>query len=257
MPDWLHITAGNLTVRLAETEDDILQAQHLRYQTFFEEMGGVPSPEVAQQKRDFDNFDPHCDHLLVLDNDRTVVGTYRLLRQQPMQSIGRFYTESEFDITLLKEYNGNILELGRSCVAPDYRNRAVMQMLWRGIAMYCMHHNVSLMFGCGSLPEANPALHHDTLAYLYQYHLAPPSLRARALDARCIPMDHPLSPDVNIRRLFASLPPLIKGYLRAGGHVGDGAVLDHDCNTTDVCIVIATSQITEKYTQRYFKSPEK
>jgi putative hemolysin len=250
------LRAGNLEVRLAESHDEIDAAQALRYQVFYQEMAARPSPETAKSRRDVDDFDRYCDHLLVIDHSRgnaadAVVGTYRLLRREPAARAGRFYSASEYDISKLIAVPGEILELGRSCVDVGYRNRPTMQLLWRGISAYVFHHQVEVMFGCASLPGIDVQAHADTLAYLYYYHLAPPALRPRALDSLFVDMKLKPQTALDPRASLASLPPLVKGYLRLGGFVGDGAVIDDQFNTVDVCIVVKTELVTEKYMRHY------
>ena len=262
----LDIVSGPLQVRLAATAADIDAAQALRYRIFYDTMGAQPSPAMGRARRDFDGYDQVCDHLLVLDHSRgsgaeAVVGTYRLIRRDAAQRFGSFYSEAEYDIAPLIAYPGEILELGRSCVDPDYRNRPVMQLLWSGIAAYVFRYDIALMFGCASLPGTDPDALAAPLSYLYFHHLAPPALRPRALPERYIDMRRldPAALDP-VRMLgalpplingFGSLPPLIKGYLRVGGFVGDGAVIDRQFNTTDVCIVVKTDLVTEKYLRHY------
>ena len=250
------IRAGTLEVRLADTAAEIDAAQALRYRVFFEEMTAQPDAAAAASRRDRDDFDAYCDHLLVIDHKRGpgaegVVGTYRLLRRSAALRGGGFYTSTEFDITPLIAYPGEILELGRSCVDAAYRNRPTMQLLWRGIATYVFQHDITLMFGCASLPGIDPDALTAPLSYLYYHHLAPPALRARALPERFVDMRRLESGAVDPHRTLAALPPLIKGYLRLGGFVGDGAVIDEQFNTTDVCIVVKTDLVTEKYTRHY------
>lgn len=249
------INAGSLSVKLAGSVQEIRKAQALRYQVFVEEIGAHPSAAMQAQKRDFDAFDAACDHLLVMEHAAPegprVVGTYRLLRREPMQRVGHFYTESEFDIGPIVRSGGNILELGRSCVHPDYRNRAVMQLLWRGIAAYVERYRVALMFGCGSLYGADPQQHRLALSYLWHYHLAPPEFRMRALPERYVEMNLLPKDAIDAREAFSLLPALIKGYLRLGGYIGDGAVIDSEYNTTDVGIIVRTEQVTARYAQRY------
>jgi putative hemolysin len=180
-----------------------------------------------------------------------VVGTYRLIREEAAARAGRFYSSSEYDIAPLMAFPGRKLELGRSCVAPAYRGRAVMQLLWRGIAAYIFTHHVDVMFGCASLPGTDPDAVAAELTYLYNAHLAPPALRPRALPHRMVEMRR-LAPDaIDPRRVAAQLPPLIKGYLRLGGYIGDGAVIDHEFNTIDVAIVVKSDLITDKYYRHY------
>jgi L-ornithine Nalpha-acyltransferase len=250
------VEAGPLAVRLAEGPADIDAAQALRYRVFYEEMAAKPSPEAARLRRDADEFDAICDHLLVIDRRREsdgggVVGTYRVLRRGPAEAFGRFYSAAEYDISALVAYRGEILELGRSCVDADYRNGLTMQLLWRFIAAYVYHYDIEIMFGCASLPGTDPNALALPLAYLHHFHLAPPALRPRALPERYVSMDLMPAEAVDRKAALAKLPPLIKGYLRLGGFVGDGAVIDEQFNTTDVSIVVKTDLVTEKYVRHY------
>ena len=250
------IRSGNLGVRLANSAAEVEAGQRLRYQVFFDEMGARPDAPTRASGIDSDAFDAVADHLLVLDHDRgegaaAVVGTYRLIRSEAAAKIGRFYSADEYDLTTLLAYNGEILELGRSCVALDYRSRGTLQLLWQGIAAYIFHHRIGVMFGCASLPgtdlDANAAL----LTYLHQHHLAPPELRPRALAERYVAMERLPAGSYDAKAALLALPPLIKGYLRLGGFVGDGAVLDEPFNTTDVCIVVKSDLVTKKYFDHY------
>ncbi len=250
------VVAGDFEVRLAETAAEIDAAQALRYRVFYDEMKARPTPEMARLRRDFDGFDPACDHLLVLDRRRGegaqgIVGTYRLIRRSAAAKIGRFYSAAEYDIAPLINYPGEILELGRSCIERDARNTATMQMLWRGIALYAFHYNIQVMFGCASFPGTDPSQHALPFGYLHHHHLAPPEIRVRALDSRYVKMDTLAPGSYDERKAMARVPPLIKGYLRLGGFVGDGAVIDSQFNTTDVFIIVKTELVTEKYIRHY------
>lgn len=247
------VWSGSLQVRLAETIADIDAAQELRYRVFYREMGARPTPEMARIGRDFDGFDAHCDHLLVLDHARggAVVGTYRLILRGVAARHGGFYTAGEYDISPIEACPGKILELGRSCVDASARNRPTMQLLWRGISAYVFANNVALMFGCASLPGTDADALALPLSYLHHHHLAPPPLRARALPHRYVEMERLARGTYDVARALAELPPLIKGYLRLGGFVGEGAVIDHQFNTTDVCILVQTDLVTEKYYRHY------
>ncbi|MDP9127855.1 MAG: GNAT family N-acetyltransferase, partial [Pseudomonadota bacterium] len=242
------------------------------YHVFYEEMGATPTPEMVARRRDFDAFDEHCDHLLVIDHMRQgknkVIGTYRLIRRVAAEKSGGFYSALEYDITPLLEYPGEILELGRSCIDAEYRTGPVMQILWRGLTAYVFKHDIRLMFGCASLPGTDPAALALPLSYLHHHHLAPPGLRPKALPERYV--DMALMPreafDPNVafdnmkmdpRSGSNSLPPLIKGYIRVGGFVGEGAVVDHQFNTTDICIIVKTDLITRRYIKHYERSNKK
>lgn len=247
--------ASDLEVRLARTPEEISAAQRLRYRVFYDEMGARPTEPMLASGRDFDDFDAVCDHLLVVapatgGKEPEVVGTYRLQRREN-PAFRRFYTADEYDIAKIAAMPGNVLELGRSCVASAYRTKAVMQLLWRGIAEYVFSYQIDLMFGCASLPGTDPAALAMPLSYLYQNHLAPESIRPRALPERYTEMNLLPRDALVAREALAELPPLIKGYLRLGGFVGDGAVIDRQFNTTDVCVIVQTNLVTDKYFRHY------
>lgn len=245
-----------LEVRLAAGEDEILAAQALRYRVFYEEMGARPTDAMAGTKVDVDDFDSICDHLLVIDPAKGrgavgVVGTYRLIRRQMGEGFGRFYTASEYDIGKILDKGGNFMELGRSCVDVQYRNRSTMNLMWGGIAHYVADHGIDLMFGCASLPGTDPEALATQLSYLYHYHLAPAEILPRALPELYVSMDRRPKDEIDPRRAVRELPPLVKGYLHLGGFVGDGAVIDQQFNTTDVCVMVKTTLVTEKYAKHY------
>lgn len=250
------LRAGPLGVRLAVNAAEVEAAQALRYRIFYGEMGARPDAAMRAAGRDFDAFDEVSDHLLVIDHGigpgaEGIVGTYRLIRREAAARAGRFYSSDEYDISVLVALPGELLELGRSCIDAAYRTRAAMQLMWRGIAAYVFHHRIDLMFGCASLPGTDPDAVGEALTWLYDRHLAPPELRPRALPARYVDMRRVDPASLDDRRVLASLPPLIKGYLRLGGFVGDGAVVDAQFNTTDVCIVVKTDLVTDKYYRHY------
>ena len=261
--DWLAATpyihrSGQLDVRLATSEEEIAAAQALRYQIFYDEMGAAPARHMLASKRDIDDYDAVCDHLLVIDHGQDgrphVVGTYRLLRQVVAQMNRGFYSAGEYDLSPLIETSktsGQLLELGRSCVAPDYRNNTTITLLWRGIASYLQTHNIGHMFGCASLHGSDPAVHAVELSYLYHQHLAPPMLRARALPEHYVPMDVLGADRFDARAASKALPPLVKGYLRVGAKIGDGAFCDTQFNTTDVFVVMPVERITARYAGRF------
>ncbi|MFN8758929.1 MAG: GNAT family N-acetyltransferase [Tagaea sp.] len=262
------IRSGDLEVRLAATPAEVEAAQRLRYRVFVDELGAKPDAEALRTGRDADKFDGYCDHLLVLDHAKgdgtaAIVGTYRLLRRSVAVAHDGFYTATEFDIAPLESVPGEILELGRSCVDAEHRNRPTMQLLWKGIAAYVFRHDIKLMFGCASLPGTDPQVHAAALAYLHHNHLAPEAVRARALPERHVAMDllpaaaaahEAAAAAFDARSAIAALPPLIKGYLRLGGFVGEGAVIDREFNTIDVCIIVVTDALSAKYLNHYSRT---
>ncbi len=243
-------------VKLAESDEEVEAAQRLRYKVFYEEYKAQPNEEMARERRDMDPFDAVADHLVVVDKsiadplDR-IVGTYRLLRHEVANAHGSFYTSDEYDLEPLINSGSYLLELGRSCVLADYRTRPVMQLLWEGIIEYMLTHDIGTMFGCASLHGTNVEELSKKLAYLHHYHLAPEDMRPRALEERYVDMNlHPVE-DLDAREIFKSLPPLIKGYLRVGCTIGEGAVVDHQFNTTDVCIVLPMKKFAPRYRKHY------
>jgi putative hemolysin len=248
----------NFEVRLAENDNEVEAAQLLRYKIFYEEMGARPSARVQHTRRDEDSFDYCCDHLLVIDRSRSaglpfVVGTYRLMRKGAALSNGGFYSSQEYDLTSLIALPEDIVELGRSCVHKDYRRGAVMPLLWRGIADYIRARKIKFLFGCASFPgTTDPGQLMAELSYLYHYHLAPATFRPRAVGERYVAMNGVDKSGIDAGTIVNRLPPLVKGYMRLGAFVGDGAVIDYDFNTVDVCVVLKTNRLAAKY-QRHYK----
>lgn len=245
-----------ITIRLAETQAEIQAAQELRYKVFYEEFGAKADPETLRLKRDADPYDVVADHLIVVDNTASgpqpkIVGTYRVIQNEGAEKVGGFYTSNEYDITPLHNCGLNMLELGRSCVLSEYRTRSVLQLLWQGIATYVIRNKIDLLFGCASFHGNDVETVSRQLAYLHHYHLAPPALRPVAREERYVEMNlHPKDP-LNPREIINTLPPLIKGYLRTGCMVGEGAVIDEQFNTIDVCIVLKTDMLAHQYRKHY------
>jgi putative hemolysin len=249
---------GSLEVRLAQTAAEVRQAQKLRYRVFYQEGSALPDPGRLFARRDIDAFDAICDHLLVLDHAESnrksgrqpvVVGTYRLLRQQLAEDYGGFYTSGEFDITPLIERHRSMqfLELGRSCVLPPYRNKRTVELLWYGIWTYVMQNRLDVMFGCASLDDTDPKRLALPLSFLHHYARAPEPWQAQALPSRYVEMNRMSKESIDPKAALRALPPLVKGYLRLGCYIGDGAVVDHQFGTTDVLIVLPVSEISKRY----------
>ena len=244
----------NGTVRLARDEDEVKAAQELRYHVFYKEYGALPTDEMRKLERDFDQYDPHAKHLVVtdvVDGDETIVGTYRLMAQDGADKVGQFYSSDEYDLSPLVNSKLKLLELGRSCVMPQYRARPVIQLLWQGIAEYITDNDIDVMFGCASLHSTDIDALAPALSYMHHFHRAPEDICPRAVKGRYINMNLMEKDDLNVKAVFSDLPPLIKGYLRVGAAIGDGAVIDHQFNTTDVCIVAQTNLVTDRYRKHY------
>ena len=252
---------GSLEVRLASTPADIRRAQRLRFQVFYNEMSARPDAATRLARRDVDAFDWVCDHLLVLDHavlrgptrKPTVVGTYRLLRQDIAEKNSGFYSAGEFDIgALLSRHNGNrFVELGRSCVLAPYRNKRTVELLWHGIWTYVLRHKLDAMVGCASLEGTDPNKLALQLSFLQHHARAPEAWRVRALPERYVEMNRMQKSAIDPKAALHALPPLIKGYLRIGATFGDGAVIDKQFGTTDVFVVLPVSTISARYVAHF------
>jgi putative hemolysin len=240
----------HLSLRLAETDADRRGAERLRYEVFVEELGGDGALVDHEARLERDRFDPFFDHLILVDDRRDaashdhVVGVYRLMTSEGAERAGQFYSEDEYDLAPLRASGRRLLELGRSCVHPDYRGGGAMFLLWSGLADYVLECDIEVLFGVASFHGTDVDALAMPLSYLHHAHLAPPELRVRSRAFQR--MD--LVPIGAVDRLAAlqAIPPLIKAYLRLGGVVGEGAFIDRPFNTTDVCLIMDTARMNAK-----------
>lgn len=254
---------GPLEVRLARTRQEVRRAQAIRYKVFYEEMSAIADPRTLATRRDADAFDDICDHLLVIDHEPEsrrfqrrkpkVVGTYRLLRREVADLHGGFYSASEFDLSPLTDQRPKlrILELGRSCVLEPYRSKRTLELLWSGIWAYTVQHGCEMMVGCASFEGTDADRFAMPLSFLHHHCLAPAGMRPAALPGRRVEMDRMPADAIDTRSALHALPPLIKGYLRLGARIGDGAVLDRQFGTIDVLIVLPVNEINTRYINYY------
>jgi len=251
---------GNLEVRLATRRSEVRRAQRLRFQVFYEEMSAISSGLGMLSRRDVDEYDAVCDHLLVIDHAATeakpfrkprpkVVGTYRLLRQDVAERHFGFYSAGEYEIgpVLAANPGKRFLELGRSCVLKPYRTKRTVELLWAGIYAYVLHHRIDALIGCASLEGTDPDRLALPLSFLHHHARAAESWRARALPERFVAMDRLAPEAIDPKAALQALPPLLKGYLRVGATFGDGAVVDHQFGTTDVFVVLPVEAIAARY----------
>lgn len=256
--------AGSLELKFAVTKQEIRAVQKMRYRVFFEQGGAVAEPIARAMRRDTCPFDRICDHVIVVDHDGVssgrrkprVAGAYRVLRQDAVTNPGAFYAAGEFDVArLVARHPGKrFLELGRSCVLPEYRARRVLEMLWRGLWIYVRHHRVDVMFGCASLPGADPRIHAQALAFLRTHARANEEWSAPALGGAIASnptsMAQPHEGGTE-RRALAGLPPLIKGYLRLGARFGDDVFVDRAFGTTDILAIVPVANIDARYIEHF------
>ena len=248
---------AHFTTRLALTERDQRAAERLRYEVFVEELGG-DGPLVDHTGRfERDRFDPFFRHLILVDTRRDaealdhVVGVYRLLDADGAAAIGQYYSEDEYDLSVLKNSGRRLLELGRSCLHPDYRGGMAMYHIWNALAGIVADEAIDILFGVASFHGTDIDQHAAALSLLYHHHLAPEEVRVRARAEHFQSMD--LMPETKIDRVAAmrSVPALIKAYLRLGGVIGDGAFVDRPFNTTDVCLILDTARMNMTAAARY------
>lgn len=233
-----------LHVGLAQCESEIREAQKLRYRIFAEELGArLPTrlPGI-----DIDLYDPYCEHLIVRDEaNGRIVGTYRILSPQSAKRTGGYYSENEFDLTRLQLLREGMVEIGRSCIDPDYRSGGTIALLWSGLAHYMTQGGYRTLIGCASIGMADGG---HIAANLYRRlgeHMAPPEYRV-------FPR-HPLPVEQLFNGQQAELPPLIKGYLRAGAYVGGEPAWDPDFNTADLLIMLPMARVDERYARHFIE----
>ena len=256
--------SGSLEVRLARSPKDIKRAQKLRYRVFYKEMKAIPDFASRLKRRDIDPFDAICDHLLVIDTAAPakkknalpslpykprVVGTYRLLRQDVAQQHGGFYSSQEFDLQPLFARHAGLrfLELGRSCVEQDYRDKRTVELLWHGIWAYVRQHKIDAMFGCASFAGTDPDALALPLSFLHHHAQAKPEWRAQAQKSRAVTLNRMPLEQVDFKTTLHEMPPLIKGYMRVGAKFGADAVIDYQFGTIDVLVMLPVSDIHPKY----------
>jgi putative hemolysin len=250
---------GTLETRLAVNRQEVEAAQLIRYRVFVEEMGAELPPAAMRARRDYDAFDEICDHLIVLDTAiegdtaDQIVATYRLLRQEVAMRHSGFYSASEFDIAPLiaRHPDKQFMELGRSCVLPAYRTKRTVELLWQGNWAYALQHNLSVMFGCASFPGRYAEFHALALSFLHHNALAAGEWAVKATGPYARDMDMMPVEAINAKRALMAMPPLVKGYLRLGAMIGEGAVIDPPFGTTDVLIVLPVESISSRYVNYY------
>lgn len=245
-------TAPKFQVKLADSPEELRAAQRLRYRVFVEELGSDGPLVDHAAKLERDRFDPFFDHLILTCDSRPgdVVGVYRLLRADQACRAGQFYSEDEYDLDLLKSSGKRLLELGRSCLHPSVRGGMAMFHLWQGLDRYVADHGIDILFGVASFHGTDSDALAQPLALLHHRHLAPPRLRVTARDPH--QQMNLIAPDsLDRRAAMLRVPALIKAYLKLGGYVGEGAYIDHAFNTTDVCLILDTSEMNARQKTLY------
>jgi putative hemolysin len=234
-----------LSVHLARSNTEVREAQRLRYRVFAEEMGA--RLQGTEPGIDEDLFDPYCDHLVVTDEETgEVLGTYRILSGLTAKRLGSFYSDTEFDLTRLANLRERTVELGRSCVHPDYRSGVVIALLWSGLAQYMQVHGYDYILGCASMSMGDGG-HAAAAAYrrLCEKHLSPPEYRAFP---RCPLPLHELNCTAT-----PVIPPLIKAYLRVGAWICGEPAWDPHFNTADLLMLLPFSRVDQRYAKHFMR----
>lgn len=218
-------------------------ALRLRYRVFAEEMGATLHSGGSGIDRD--EWDDLCDHLMIRDDSTgEVVGTYRLLPPERAAQAGRMYSDGEFDLSAIAPLRPEVVEVGRSCVDPDHRKGSVVALLWAGIAKYLLSTGHQYLAGCASLPlddgGANAAA---VWAKLRRDALAPPEYR--------VTPHHPWPVDEVQPAARATIPPLVRGYLRLGAWVCGEPAWDQDFNVADVFVLLPLARADQRYVKRF------
>ena len=238
---------SNILIKLASEKEEYDQIWKLRY---FDLILNYNKDQVNEEEIDKDIYDDVCDHLIAVDTlTNKVVGTYRLIKKSHLKDIKAFLTETEFDLFNLKQYE--ILEVGRAVVKEEYRDGITISMLWKGVIRYAVSENIDFMIGTASFHGINPCDYEDTLSYLYYNHLSSEDIRCYALKDSYSPINLKKEYDLEVAK--KNMPPLIKGYLRLGATIGDGAYLDISFNSLDVLIVLKIKEINPRYLKRYME----
>ncbi|MGH9801042.1 MAG: GNAT family N-acetyltransferase [Blastocatellia bacterium] len=249
------IRTGKLEVRLASTMTELDAAIRLRFEVFnLELQEGLRSS--YERGYDKDAYDAYCDHLIVKDLELgEVVGTYRLLQQHVAQKNIGFYSENEFDLDNLKSASrmvgGELLELGRSCIAETHRSFATINLLWNAIVRYAAERNITHLFGCGSLHLAEVAQVQQVYAHLKNKHFAPEEYRVYPLAGCRMSVSEDIEPPIDSRATTKLISPILKGYLRAGAVVCGAPAYDEEFGTADVLVLMEMDKLADRYRQHY------
>lgn len=220
-------------IRVASCRSDLERAQALRYRAFIENRpGACPRPD----RLDHDAFDPACHHILIEEGaSGELICCFRLLPLRAGSEIERSYTAQYYDLSALHAYSGPMLELGRFCIRPGWRDPVVMRLAWAALARMVDDTGADMLFGCSSFQGAAPERHSEALALLAAHHLAPRRWRPRVKAPQVMPLVDTLpAQDPDARRALASVPTLLRGYLALGAWVSDHAVLDRELDTLHV-----------------------
>jgi len=254
------IKVRDYEVRLTRNKDERKQVRQLRYEVFVKEEGANPTEEQRELGEEFDDFDKYAEYMAVFHNGK-IVGAYRIIDKKAADKMGGFYTETEFNISKIKNASDNIAEMSRACVSAEYRENAlVMRLLWAGLSEYVLRRRIAVLFGVASFVGQKPVESAQAISYLYYNYLSPLRLRARVIPENFAPGADPKMSRMNILpRAFVDedlakkqMTPLIKGYLRLGATFGQGVFIDKPFNTYDVFVMMQTKKMDAAYQKHFY-----
>jgi putative hemolysin len=254
------ITIRDYSVRLTKNKEERKMVRQLRYRVFVEEDGLIPNAEQKLLREEYDSWDAHADYMAIFHEGK-VIGCYRIITREAAEKMGGFYSEIEFDISKIKRARGNIAEMSRACIAPEYRNSALaISLMWLGLGEYIVKNKIAVLFGMASWFNVKPYQYAMATSYLYYNHMAPPSLRARVdydklpdgITPRMTKMNIIPRDFVDQSEAYNQMPAVLKGYLRLGAQVGVGMGIDNDqFPSHSVFVVMQTKNISKVYQKRF------
>ena len=247
---------GNFSTRLMRSEDELAEAQRLRYQVFYEEMSAKANAQQAKAKRDFDPHDANCDHLLVLEETSVkanIVGTQRFFLKPGPNQNAVFHSQNEFDVEgLYQRHEGKtFMELGRSCIVAEHRTKRTMELMWHGTWAYALENRVDVMIGCASFQTRDVSEIAPALGLLHELASADEDWSTPATHVDAIKLSDLSKLTSDPKKTMRLLPPLLRGYLRLGAMFSDYAVPDTEFGTIDVLVIMPVEHLNPKYVRHY------
>lgn len=254
------VKVRDFEVRLTKNKEERKQVRQLRYRVFIDEDGGTPTEEQKILREEYDDYDKYAQYMGVFHNGQ-VIATYRIINEAAAEKMGGFYSEIEFDISKIKRVNGNIAEMSRACVAPEYReNSLAIRLMWLGLGEYIAKNKISLLFGMASWFNVTPMQYAMATSYLYYNHLAPLSLRGHVdlaklsdgIDPKLTRMNILPRAFVDKDAAYAQMGAVLKGYLRLGAQLGNGVSISNDALPSySILVIMQTKNISRTYQKRF------
>ena len=243
--DGVYAAGQSGTGAAADSETLIKEAQALRFRVFAKEMGAKLKTE--SEGLDYDEVDSYCDHLVVYDNvNKKIVGYTRLLNQDQAERLGSFYSQSEFNLDQVLALSGRFLEIGRTCVDPDYRGSAVLTTLWSALVQYALEGQFNYLLGCASITPGPSGFAVDAVyRNIDVKNIAPSSLQVKP--------SIPVPSELRCERDESGIPPLLKAYFRFGAMVCGEPCWDEDFNCMDLFMLLPLDQLQERYSKHYMR----